>query len=196
MVYKYATILGDGTFVEGQPNGGLDGFDRAGELRANPVGWGSWAMTGASGRVEFPAVPGVPGGAITWEMSLRGDVLWLGTRSYRKLDPGDGLTLNGTFMRADRNEFARQTITFTPDGRFTDQGVFRAASVTHRTPRNPFEDDDGRAGSGTYVIGNYTLRLRFSDGRVKQSFFFVPDGQARGDVRTISINTYDFARIP
>lgn len=196
LVFKYATIFADRVFLQSQPNGGLDGFDRDAEMRANPVGWGVIDLRGGSGTITFPPTNATYDRTPTvWQLSVRGPGITANRWDYDRLDPGDGVRLQGTFRRADDNEYARQTITFTPDGRFTDEGVFRAAAVTYRTARSPFEDDDGVPGTGTWAVTTYTLRLTFTDGRVKRAFFYLPDGQSRTDVRTIVINTNRFVRI-
>jgi hypothetical protein len=191
ITYRYATFFPDGVFVQSLPEGGLAGFDREGELRRNPVGWGRWELADGRGRVVFPRDAGSGQEQTVWKLEARSrDEVRIGAWAYRRLDPCDGLRLQGTYGRRDRNEFAPQTITFSPDGRFSDQGVLRAAGVLSRS----FAPDDGVPGKGTYWIGSSTLRLTYDDGRVKRTFFALNDGASRGDPRVIELNTYAFDR--
>jgi len=194
LVYKYATFFADGMFSQGQPEGGLEGYDRAGEIRFNPVGWGRYQMAGNEGRVVFNKTDQYETEPIVWGIRRTAAGLVINKWEYRLLDPSDGLRLQGMYRRADNNPYAAHAITFTADGRFSDQGVLKDAAVMRRDVRGGLQNDDGAPGSGTYFVGNYTLRLNYSDGRVKRVFFVLGDGATKGDPRKIEINTYAFSR--
>ncbi len=109
------------------------------------------------------------------------------------------MRLEGTFRRADYKTLyagSQQGITFTPDGRFSDEGVFKAAAVMVRQPvGNGYDFDDGAPGSGTYRIANYTLELTYSDRKVKRTSIFLEPGASKTGVREFYLNTYKFARV-
>jgi len=109
---------------------------------------------------------------------------------------GDDVKLSGTFRRADYKTLfasAQQGITFTPDGRFKDEGIFKAAFVQYRT-NNGYVFDDGAPGTGTYRIKHYSLELTYDNGRTKRAVFYIDPGKASGDVSTFWFNEYLFAR--
>jgi hypothetical protein len=81
----------------------------------------------------------------------------------------DGLTLNGKYTSIDLASIAyylslnkpNPTISFTADGHFTDNnfiGEYR-------------QDTLSGPGSGTYEIKNFTITLKYSDGRIINKSF-------------------------
>ena len=118
------------------------------------------------------------------------------------LDRNDGLRLEGTFLREGYKTFPRESripadsVTFTPDGRFVDKGLMDAAGVMWPDASGRHINfDDGVPGTGTYRIANYTLELRYSDGRVKPVFFYLEPRTPKSSVREIYVNTYKFVRV-
>jgi len=99
----------------------------------------------------------------------------LGKGSFRRVPSADGLKLEGNYRR-DQSE---PTIAFTKDGNFRDGGVFRFFGDLAR-PDGTVYQDDGRSGSGTYIIEQNTLELRYSDGSVKRhAFVAFPENLAK-----------------
>ena len=80
--------------------------------------------------------------------------------AFHKLTPVDGAKFNGTYVMSER--YAKiPVITFTADGRFTDNGAIMALYHESDECTNP-----GLApGSGTYVVRNHSVIFSFSDGR-------------------------------
>jgi hypothetical protein len=95
----------------------------------------------------------------------------------------DGLKLSGTYQRSDIGHVA---ITFTPDGRFVDQGLMHYLPLNNIRPA---------AGSGTYAIKNYTLTLRYDHGAVLRILFHRerPDRE-ESDLGTIYIDVFPLIR--
>ncbi|HZI53420.1 MAG TPA: hypothetical protein VFD56_06950, partial [Chitinophagaceae bacterium] len=90
----------------------------------------------------------------------------LGKGSFRPLPSCDGLRLEGNYRRHE----SEPTISFTKDGRFTDDGIFRFFGSIGRLDGSS-KTDDGIGGSGSYLIEQNTLELKYSDGRMKRFAF-------------------------
>jgi hypothetical protein len=196
--YKYVVFLPDGRFSENFPDQGLDQLDEDKEIRRNPVGWGTYEMSGGVGRITFLKTEPTEREPIVWVMrEISGGVEIRGDKYY-PMEPCNGLTLQGTFRRADYKTLfagAQQGITFFRDGRFIDEGVLKAASVMVRNPINGnYEFDDGAPGRGTYRIANNTLELNYSNGRTKRTSFLRDPERSKADVTQFQLNTYTFAR--
>ena len=99
----------------------------------------------------------------------------MGRGSFRPVPSADGLRLEGNYRR-DPSE---PTITFTRDGSFRDGGIFRYFGTMQR-PNGTVYQDDGVGGTGTYLIEQNTLELRYSDGRIKRfPFIAFPENLAK-----------------
>jgi hypothetical protein len=198
--YKYVVFFPDGRFSEGFPGEGLDQLDEDTAMRRNPVGWGSYQMSGELGRITFLKTDPHDKQPIVWSIREISGGLEVQGDKYYPIERSDGLKLQGTFRRADYKSLsvgARQGITFFPDGRFSDEGVFKAAFVMVRNPISGHDDfDDGAPGRGTYRIENFTLQLNYANGRTKRTSLFIEPGKPRTDVSEIKLNTYSFARVP
>ncbi len=194
--YKFVVFLPDGRFKESIIDEGLDHLDEDAEIRWNPVGWGTYELRGDVGRIVFPPDQ-YSKEPIIWPFKAYPDRLVVRGDTYTLLDHCNDLRLAGTFRRADYQTTyaARQGITFTPDGKFTDEGVFAAAGVMVRKPGGGYDFDDGAPGSGTYRIANYTIELTYANGRVKRTSFYIEPGTARDNVREFYLNTWKFARV-
>lgn len=202
--YQYQTFYPDGRFVGKMPDQGMDNDDRA-DMKASPLFWGTYTVSGNQATVLLPITlpyrtrPEVrhftvcQGGLMINSGDCNPDPI---LSSYR-LDGGDGVTLRGTFRRPDFRapNGPKQGIAFTPDGRFADDGVLKAAPVVHRDARGNYTLDDGVPGRGTYRVGHYTLTLSYSDGRVKRVTFYLEPGASKTDVREFYISAWKFVRV-
>jgi len=201
--WRYVVFFPDGRFMEGFPDQGMDQLDEDAEIRRNPVGWGSYQTSGGPdghGKIVFLITdPETEKEPVVWDLKEYSDRLQVNGDSYHQLERGDGMKLEGTFRREDYKTLyagSQQGITFTTDGRFQDEGVFKAAAVMVRNPVGNGEDfDDGTPGSGAYRIASYTLELKYSDGRVKRTSIFFETGASKTGVREFYLNTYKFARV-
>jgi hypothetical protein len=196
--WRYVVFLPDGRFMEGFPDQGMDKLDEDAAIRRNPVGWGSYDLSGERGKITF-TVTEPNEKPIIWDLKEYSDHLSVNGDTYNLLGRVDGLNLEGTFRRADYKSLspgAQQGITFTPDGQFVDEGVFKAAGVMVRRPGSDADDfDDGAPGRGTYRIANYTLELTYANGVTKRTSLFLEPGAAKTGVREFYLNTYKFARV-
>lgn len=195
---KYITFFPDARVFEGIPDRGMDDLDEDAEIKFHSTGWGTYTMDGDSGQITL-ARANVADQAITWSIHAYPEQLEIHGDRYQKMESGDGVRLNGTFRRADYKTLfasAQQGITFTPDGRFKDEGIFKAAFVQNRTERGS-EFDDGAPGTGTYRVKHYSLELAYDNGRSKRAVFYLDPSNSRGgDVALFWFNEYLFARVP
>lgn len=195
---KYMTFFPDARVFEGILDRGMDGIDEDAEIKFHITGWGTYTMDGDAGKIEFARANVADQTTIVWEIHEYPNRLEVHGDSYKKMESGDGAKFSGTFRRADYKTLfasAQQGITFSPDGRFKDEGIFKAAFVQNRTARG-YDFDDGAPGAGTYRVKHYSLELTYDDGRSKRAVFFLdPSNGASGDVTAFWFNEYLFARV-
>lgn len=178
---RWYTFFADGQVLEDIPREGLAGFNRERsktELRDTGY-WRTFTYNGSSGTIVNPnsrfteaLVSQGPG-----KMKIDSDL-------YTQSRPVDGVRLNGVWTSyADPNDPSlsqlpdggRPIFRFTGDGRFVDEGVF-AVFLT-----NPLDPSQDGAGNGTYEARDFSLILRYSDGRTRQIAFA---GMLGADVAT------------
>jgi hypothetical protein len=164
---RWVTFYGDGQVFEDIPETGYMGFDRAASRSSSSRGgyWGTYTYSTGAGVITKPGV-NIP----TKITARKTNEIALDDVPYERCPPVDGLRLQGSWTSyanpgdpgLDRLPSGQKPIiAFSRDGRFVDEGIFATfltpSSMTSRT-----------AGSGTYEIRDYTLILRYSDGRVEQ----------------------------
>lgn len=169
---NWVVFFDDGRFVQNLPNGGLLGLDRAASRARLANSWGTWAWKDGAGRMKKPGV------AERFDVKMRSGKngqLLLDDVPYFHCASVDGLRLAGAWTSwtdpddaaLDRQPLgARPILRFSKDGTFVDEGVF---ATLMRTGSAPPQSD--AAGAGTYAIKDFSLTLRYSDGRVKQVAF-------------------------
>ncbi|HYL86944.1 MAG TPA: hypothetical protein VE263_22160 [Candidatus Angelobacter sp.] len=194
--YKYVAFFSDGRFLEKLPDEGLEKLNEDVEIRINPTGWGTYEMNGDVGRIVFPPDE-YSRNPIVWAFKEYSDHLKLRGDDYYLLDRCNDLKLQGTFRRSDykTTNAARQGITFTPAGKFVDEGVLAAAGVMVRNAAGNYDFDDGAPGRGTYRIVNYTLELSYANGRVKRASFLLDPEMSKTAVTEFFLNTWKFKRV-
>ena len=85
---------------------------------------------------------------------------------FYKLPPIDGARFNGTYKMSESYGII-PVITFTADGKFTDNGAVRILYHNGTNCVNP----GFKPGSGTYEVKDYTITFNYTDGRkVKIAF--------------------------
>ncbi len=171
---EYLVMYEDGSFYYEMPLEGLQSFDREKSRREEVEYWGTYAFDGASGSWQ----------RATYEPSEleldENDVLQVQGSPFYRCAPVDGLRLEGawtTYADPTDPDLSRggvqPIIRFSADGRFQDEGLFESGLFL--LPEAP---DDGSVdaqavapGKGTYEIENYTLTLKYDDGRVRRAAF-------------------------
>ena len=164
---RWYTFYDDGQVFEDIPRTGFLGFNpNASKADSGQRSyWGAYTFSNGFGSITKPAVkyPEVL-------QSEGAGKLKIDSFHFYRCQPVDGLRLQGSWTSlANPNDpdlerwpvGRRPVLRFTSDGRFSDEGVF----ATFLKSGDPGQD---AAGSGIYEIRDFTLILRFSDGRVKQ----------------------------
>ena len=163
---EHITFLPSGHVYWALPPEGLLYFDPAVAQRAHPDDWGTYEIK--NGEIHILRGPSQSRYLITRSGERLNNPPSLGKGTFRSVPAADGLRLEGSYRRHQ----TEPTITFTAGGTFRDGGVFRYFGTLER-PDGTVYQDDGIGGSGTYIIEQNTLELRYSDGRVKRHPFIV-----------------------
>jgi hypothetical protein len=145
---------------------GFDGLNTQSEANLHARNWGTYQIQ--NGRGEFK----MPYGALSLALNEKGFVLTTQNtpHQYIKLPSIDGAVFNGTyFFEGTFSGQVNPSITFTPDGRFIDNG---AVNILYHN----FQEKDSlnlaaKPGSGTYQAKNYSVIFNYSDGRKIQIAF-------------------------
>ncbi len=170
------TFLPGGNVYRGLPPEGLFYFDPAVTQRAHPDDWGTYEIRN-NGEIHISLGTNRNKYVLVrdGERLNNPPEVGIGKGVFRRIPATDGLKLEGNYRR-DPSE---PTITFTADGRFCDGGVFRYFGTLAR-PNGSVYQDNGVGGTGTYIIEQNTLELRYSDGRVKRfPFLAFPENLAK-----------------
>lgn len=167
---NWLVLFDDGQFHQNLPGEGLLGFDRAASRAQLPNSWGTYSWNGSAGLGKKPGVDARYD--LKFAAGKNGQLLVDGKPYFRSVDV-DGLKLQGAWTSyADPADpdldgpptSPRPIIRFTRDGRFVDEGVF--TTFLHST-----DERTDAPGEGTYAFKDFTLTLRFSDGREKRLGF-------------------------
>lgn len=144
------------------PVEGLDEFNtwiRAENFRRD---WGTYTFNNGRGVLKMPY------GDLPLRMENNKFIITANNtdHAFHKLNSVDGARFNGTYVMNEAYEKI-PVITFTADGRFTDNGAIKALYHASDDCTNP-----GLApGSGTYEVKNHSVLFSFSDGRkIKVAF--------------------------
>ncbi len=168
-IIEYITFLPGNDLYWGLPPEGLLYFDLSTAKRTHPHDCGTYEVVADEIRIlRGPSKK-------KYVITKSGDKLInppsLGKGSFRYIPHCDGLKLEGNYRR---NE-SEPAISFSKNGQFKDGGVFRYIGNISKLDGTSYQDD-GLAGTGTYQIGQNTLDLSYSDGRVKRfPFIALPD---------------------
>jgi hypothetical protein len=151
-----------------EPNVSLWDLDVSLSKAKEPKKWGVWRNNNGTLSITWTARTG-KNRTDSWDAdSIKP------TNSPKKGEKIDGsfLTLSGggnTALGGDTITYASNTIRFNSNGQFTlakSSGATTSSTTAY----------SGRTDAGTYTLDNYTLELRFNNGKVERSFFyFYPD---------------------
>jgi hypothetical protein len=147
------------------PNQGLEGLNTRIPPELYRRDWGTYTFSNGRGVLKMPYA----------EIPLRteGDKLVITANQtdhrFFKLNPVDGATFNGTYALSSLDGKI-PSITFTSDGKFTDNGAIKVLYHEYVDCLNPAV----AAGSGTYEVKDYSVLFNYSDGRkIKIAFMGV-----------------------
>jgi hypothetical protein len=111
---------------------------------------------------------------------------------YMKCTSINGQKLNGTFTTyanpqdpdlLSQPKGNRSVISFTTDGKFIDEGVYQTLLQDYGKG-----EAYNAPGKGTYELKDYSIILKFYDGRVKQEAFTVPNSRTVTETNLILIS--------
>ena len=138
------------------PTEGLDELNSRIPPELYPRNWGTYTFNNGSGMLQMPFanIPfRIQGNKLIVTKNQRG---W----PFYKLNSVDGARFNGTYKMSEAYGKI-PVITFTADGRFTDNGVIKVLYHEYIDCINPALTP----GSGTYKVKNYTVIFKYTDGR-------------------------------
>src|SRR5687767_7861208 len=170
---EYITFLPNGNAYWSLPPEGLLYFDAALTAQWDADDWGTYTIK--NGEIHVLRGPSKTLYVITRNGERLNNPPSLGKGTFRPVPNADGLRLEGNYRRSE----SEPTLMFSVDGKFRDGGAFRNFGTLVR-PDGSHYQDDGVPGSGTYIIEQNTLELRYSDGRVKRHpFIAFPENIAK-----------------
>ncbi|MCX6219983.1 MAG: hypothetical protein NTZ69_03250 [Bacteroidia bacterium] len=160
---KWRVFWNDGKYYDGMPNKGLIDFDRN-DPANDYAGYYSMDKNTATAKMDHYS-----SAQRMYVFYPPNKLKFMDKYEYVKCQSVDGLILNETYISADPMSTAYYnsikepvpTISFASDGRFTDDNYIGDYS----------KDAQLAPGSGTYEIHNFTLILKYSDGRIVQRSF-------------------------
>jgi hypothetical protein len=187
---KFYFVYHNGDYCSEMPLAGLQTFDKEKSKSSGERTWGKFSMQNDNGtfvsQYENIKVKKVS----ATKMEKVGY-----TYSFYKCASVDGLKLNSAWSSIPNwtkdpyysQAGCRQVIYFKPDGSFDDHGIFVADC---RYPDRHAQDAPGK---GSYSISNFTLVLKYDDGRlVYKAFTGVADKNPVTDNEVIFIGTNPF----
>jgi hypothetical protein len=138
------------------PSEGLDGSDIRIRAELYRRDWGTYSFSGTRGVLKMPYAE-IP-------LRMEGNTLIITANQtdhkFYHLPSVDGARFNGTYVMSEAYGKI-PTISFTSDGRFTDNGAIRVLYHEYNDCINP-----GMVpGQGTYEVKDYTITFSYTDGR-------------------------------
>jgi len=167
---RYHTFFDDGVAFADLPEGGLWSFDRAAsQADPNRAGyWRTYTFSGGQGEARRPDVK------FPWTLrSVKAGELKVDSDLFYRCASVDGLRLEGawtSYANPDDPDLdrlppgQRPILRFGRDGRFVDEGLFAVFMRSHG-------GGDDRPGAGRYEVRDFTMVLRYDDGRERREAF-------------------------
>ena len=138
------------------PTEGLDGLDSRIQAELHSRDWGTYTFSNGSGVLKMPYA-NIP-------LRKENDNLIITANQtdhkFFKLNSVDDARFNGTYIMSEAYEKI-PSITFTEDGRFTDNGAVKVLCHEYVDCVNP----GLLPGSGTYEVRNFSILFNYTDGR-------------------------------
>lgn len=145
------------------PAKGLDELNTLIEAEWNPQLWGTYTLQNGSGNIKLPFA-NIP-------FSMNGNKLVVNymkaDHEYSKYPAGDHVLYNGTWCGSGEVYGSTACISFTVDGKFSDNGVVRALENS----LNDYYVSTPQSGNGTYEIKNNSIIFRFNTGFIFKTAF-------------------------
>ena len=189
----YWCFFPDGRCYYSMPTEGLDHFSYDYVRGMNDLWCCTYKLEGDDGAITWGT------GGTTVGFRRVGETLLIRRDAdvYERLDPCDGLTLEGTYKREDwQDEYSlKEGITFSRDGTFVDEGFLGGALTTWWWADRGLVDVKSAPGNGTYHVANNSLVLLYADGRKARANFHLADQVTKDDVTTFVISTRRFVKV-
>ena len=148
------------------PIEGLEGLDTRIPPELNRRDWGSYSFSNGRGVLKMPYAE-IP-------LRMQGDKLIITANqtdhAFYRLPSVDGATFNGTYALSEVNGKI-PSITFSSDGRFSDDGAIKVMYHEYVDCINLAPD----SGSGTYAVNDYSVMFTYADGRMIKLAFLGAD---------------------
>jgi hypothetical protein len=138
------------------PIEGLNGINTRLPPQLNNRDWGTYTFSNGKGSVQMPY------GNITFRLQGK-ELIFTKNKTdwpFYQLPSVDGATFNGTYLMSAVNGKI-PSITFTSDGKFTDNGAMKELYHEYILCLNPAVTP----GSGKYVVNDYSIVFNYNDGR-------------------------------
>ncbi len=138
------------------PTQGLNAFDTRIAPELHRRDWGTYTFANGKGVLKMPY------GDIPLRMENNALIITANKTDHKfiKLNAVDGARFQGTYALSEV-EGKIPSITFTSDGRFTDNGAIKVLYHEYIDCLNPALKE----GSGTYEVKDHSVVFRYSDGR-------------------------------
>lgn len=173
-------LFKNGVAVSGFYQAGVDSLDLASIKRDDR--YGAWTKSGGKLNIKW-------GGGFNPQSFTLGDTGYTGdSTTWRPLKSVDGIKLNALFAREDPKNDGCQLM-LRKDGTFT----FRNAHRINLIDLSKVAPDNG---SGSYVIRNWTLYLKYSGGQTASLSLELPHTQNADNAEFIHLATQNFYRWP
>jgi len=165
------------------PTTGLDGLDTRIPPELHRRDWGTYTFSNGRGVLKMPYAD-IP-------LRMEGDKLVITANQtdhrFFQMPSVDGARFNGTYVMSEAYGKI-PSITFTTDGRFTDNGAVRVLYHEYVDCIN----EALAPGSGTYEVKNYTVHFNYSDGRKIKIAFLGTDYDKSNPSPAILEMSYDY----
>lgn len=173
---------GQAYFGKNFPLEGLDGINTLIKAENNRRDWGSYSFNSGRGILKLPYGE--------FPMRVENNKLVITTNKtdhgFIKLNDVDYVKFSGTYAMSEWNGTI-PTISFTPDGKFTDHGAIRILCHEYVDCLNPALTP----GSGVYELKNHSVIFNYSDGR-KIKIAFTEAGFDKNNVDPSSTLVFAF----
>ncbi|MEP6675936.1 MAG: hypothetical protein ABJA78_12300 [Ferruginibacter sp.] len=161
---KNAIFFSNGQVLFGTkfPQEGLYEINTLIKAEQNRRDWGTYTFSNGKGVIKMPYAE-IP-------IRMENDKLVLTTNKadhgYIKLNSVDGAVFSGTYTFSSKNASGGETgkmpsISFTPDGKFTDHGAVSIMYHQYIDCLNIAKDP----GDGTYTVKDHSVIFKYTDGR-------------------------------
>jgi hypothetical protein len=162
---------------------GLDGVDSRVEAELHRRDWGTYTFNNGRGVLKMPYGE--------FPLRMEGNKLIItknqADHAFIKMTPVDGATFSGTYTFSEYKGKI-PTISFTPDGRFNDNGAIEIMYHVSNECLSPAE----ASGSGTYEVKDFTVTFSYSDGRtIKIPFLGVGYDKSNTSPPTLIFSSVD-----